>query len=196
MNLIGTLALAMGSSWVSGLRLYAAVATLGLLGRFAHLRLPGELEVLTSWWVIGIALGLLVIEFFADKIPYLDSSWDLIHTFIRIPAGAVLAAAAFGDFDRKVQIVALLLGGGLALSAHGTKATARAAVNLSPEPFSNIIVSLVEDAVAVISMVMAFFLPIALIILVTGFVVLSLFLLPKIVRIFRGGFRKVRRATG
>lgn len=196
MNLISTLALAMGSSWVSGLRLYAAVATLGLLGRFAHLRLPGELEVLTSWWVIGIALGLLVIEFFADKIPYLDSSWDLIHTFIRIPAGAVLAAAAFGDFDRKVQIVALLLGGGLALSAHGTKATARAAVNLSPEPFSNIVVSLIEDVVAVISMVMAFFLPIALIILVTGFVVLSLFLLPKIVRIFRGGFRKVRRATG
>jgi hypothetical protein len=196
MNLISTLALAMGSSWVSGIRLYAAVATLGLLGRFAHLRLPGELQVLTSWWVIGIASGLLVIEFFADKIPYLDSSWDLIHTFIRIPAGAVLAAAAFGDFDRKVQIVALLLGGGLALSAHGTKATARAAVNLSPEPFSNIVVSLVEDAVAVISMMLAFFLPIALIILVTGFVVLSIFLLPKIIRLFRGGFRKISRATG
>ncbi|MDQ2856892.1 MAG: DUF4126 domain-containing protein [Acidobacteriota bacterium] len=196
MNLISTLALAMGSSWVSGIRLYAAVATLGLLGRFAHLRLPGELQVLTSWWVIGIASALLVIEFFADKIPYLDSSWDLIHTFIRIPAGAVLAAAAFGDFDRKVQIVALLLGGGLALSAHGTKATARAAVNLSPEPFSNIVVSLVEDAVAVISMVLAFFLPIALIILVTGFVVLSFFLLPKIIRLFRGGLRKLSRATG
>src|SRR6266436_850554 len=129
MNLIGTLAMAMGSSWVSGFRLYAAVATLGLLGRFAHLRLPGDLEVLTNWWVIGIALGLFVIEFFADKVPYLDSTWDVIHTFIRIPAGAVLAAAAFGDFDRDVQVVAFLLGGGLALSAHGTKATARAVVN-------------------------------------------------------------------
>src|SRR6267378_2669274 len=143
MNLIGTLAMAMGTSWVSGIRLYATVATLGLLGRFAHLRLPGELEVLTNWWVIGIALVLFVIEFFADKIPYLDSSWDVIHTFIRIPAGAVLAAAAFGDFDRRIQVVAFLLGGGLALSAHGTKAVARATINLSPEPFSNIVVSLV-----------------------------------------------------
>src|SRR6267143_6125829 len=105
MNLIGTLAMAMGTSWVSGIRLYATVATLGLLGRFAHLRLPGELEVLTNCWVIGIATGLFVVEFFADKIPYLDSTWDVIHTFIRIPAGAVLAAAAFGDFDRRVQVV-------------------------------------------------------------------------------------------
>lgn len=195
MNLISTLALAMGSSWVSGIRLYAAVATLGLLGRFAHLRLPGELDVLTNWWVIGIASALFVIEFFADKIPYLDSTWDLIHTFIRIPAGAVLAAAAFGDFDRKVQVVALLVGGGLALSAHGTKATVRAAVNLSPEPFSNIVVSLVEDVVAITSIALAFLLPVALIVLVTGFVVLSLFLLPKIVRLLRDGFGRARRAT-
>jgi len=166
-----------------------------LLGRFAHLRLPGELEVLTNWWVIGIATGLFVVEFFADKIPYLDSTWDVIHTFIRIPAGAVLAAAAFGDFDRRVQVVALLIGGGLALSAHGVKATARAAVNLSPEPFSNIVVSLAEDAVAVVSILLAIFLPIALITLVTGFVVLSLFLLPKIIRLMRGGFGRVRRAT-
>jgi hypothetical protein len=196
MNLIGTLAMAMGSSWVAGIRLYAAVATLGLLGRFAHLRLPGELEVLTNWWVIGIALGLFVIEFFADKIPYLDSTWDVIHTFIRIPAGAVLAAAAFGDFDRRVQVVAFLLGGGLALSAHGTKATVRAAVNLSPEPFSNIVVSLVEDAVAIISIVLAYLLPIVLIILVTGFLVISLILLPKILRLLRGGYGRMRRATG
>ena len=195
MNLISTLAMAMGSSWVSGIRLYATVATLGLLGRFAHLRLPGELEVLTNGWVIGIATALFVVEFFADKIPYLDSTWDVIHTFIRIPAGAVLAAAAFGDFDRRVQVVALLVGGGLALSAHGTKAAARAAVNLSPEPFSNIVVSLVEDVVAVVSIMLAIFLPIALIVLVTGFVVLSLFLLPKIIRLMRGGIGRMRRAT-
>ena len=195
MNLISTLALAMGSSWVSGIRLYAAVATLGLLGRFAHLTLPGELAILTNWWIIGIASGLFVIEFFVDKIPYLDSTWDVIHTFIRIPAGAVLAAAAFGDFDRKVQIVALLLGGGLAFSAHGTKATARAAVNLSPEPFSNVVVSLIEDVIAIISIVLAFLLPVVMIILVTGFVVLSFFLLPKIFRLVRGGFRRVNRAT-
>lgn len=106
MNLIGTLAIAMGAGWVSGVNLYAAVATLGLLGRFANLRLPGELDVLASWWIIGIASALYLIEFFADKIPYLDSTWDAIHTFIRIPAGAVLAATAFGDFDRSVQVVA------------------------------------------------------------------------------------------
>src|SRR5258705_12701870 len=157
MNFISTLAISMGASWVAGINLYATVATLGLLGRFAHLKLPGELDVLTSWPVIGVALFLFVIEFVADKIQVIDSAWDVIHTFIRIPAGAVLAATAFGDFDRKVQVVALLIGGGLALSAHGTKATARAAVNLSPEPFSNIAVSLVEDVISIASIILAIF---------------------------------------
>ncbi len=94
MNLISTLAIAMGAGWVSGINLYAAVATLGLLGRFAHLRLPGELDVLTSWWIIGIALALYVVEFVADKIPYVDNIWDAIHTFIRVPAGAVLVSTS------------------------------------------------------------------------------------------------------
>jgi hypothetical protein len=196
MNLIGTLAMAMGSSWVSGIRLYAAVATLGLLGRFANLRLPGELELLTNWWVIGVALGLFVVEFFADKIPYLDSTWDVIHTFIRIPAGAVLAAAAFGDFDRRVQMVAFLLGGGLALSAHGTKATARAAINLSPEPVSNIVTSLFEDALAIGSILLAYFLPLLLIIFLLIFLLASIFFVPKIARLLRSGLRKVSRAPG
>ncbi len=195
MNLISTLALAMGSSWVSGIRLYAAVATLGLLGRFAHLQLPGELEVLTNWWIIGIASTMFVIEFFADKIPYLDTTWDVVHTFIRIPAGAVLAAAAFGDFDRRIQLVALLLGGGLALSAHGTKATARAAVNLSPEPISNIVVSLVEDVVSIVSIALAFLLPLVLILLIVLFVAGSIFVLPRIVRLFRRRKRELRTAN-
>ena len=196
MNLIGTLAIAMGSSWVSGIRLYAAVATLGLLGRFAHLSLPGELNILTNWWVIGIASGLFVIEFFADKIAYVDSVWDVVHTFIRIPAGAVLAAAAFGDFDRSVQVIALLLGGGLAFSAHATKASARAAINLSPEPASNIVVSLVEDFVALVSMVLAYVLPVVLIVLLLIFVLASIFILPKIVRVLRGTVRKVASVFG
>ena len=97
MNFISTLAIAMGASWVSGINLYTAVATLGLLSRFSSLKLPGELEVLTNWWVIGIALFLFVVEFIADKIQVVDSVWDVIHPFIRIPAGAVLAATAFGD---------------------------------------------------------------------------------------------------
>src|SRR6476469_723726 len=137
MDFIQTLAVSMGASWVSGINLYAAVATLGLLGRLAHLPLPGELHVLTSWWVIGVAVVLYVIEFVADKVPYVDSTWDVIHTFIRVPAGAVLAASAFGDFDRSIQVTALLLGGGLALSSHGTKAATRAMLNASPEPVSN-----------------------------------------------------------
>jgi len=192
-NLIGTIAMGMGSSWISGIRLYAAVAMLGLLGRFANLKLPGELEVLTSWWIIGIALGLLVIEFFADKIPYLDTAWDVVHTFIRIPAGAVLAAVAFGDFDRRIQIVAFLVGGGLALSSHVTKASARAAVNLSPEPISNVVVSLVEDVVAVASILLTVFLPIVLIILVAISVAVSIYLAPKIIRLFRGVVASTRR---
>lgn len=196
MNLIGTLAIAMGSSWVSGIRLYAAVATLGLLGRFAHLSLPGELTMLTNWWVIGIASTLFVIEFFADKIAYVDSVWDVVHTFIRIPAGAVLAAAAFGDFDRSVQVVALLLGGGLAFSAHATKTSARAAINLSPEPASNIVVSLIEDVVAPISIILAYVLPVLMILLILLFVVASVFLLPRIVRALRATVRKVSSVFG
>src|SRR4029450_5339222 len=145
MDFISTLAISMGASWVSGINLYAAVATLGLLGRFAHLKLPGELDVVTNWWVIGVALFLFVIEFVADTNQIVDSVWDVIHTFIRIPAGAVLAAAAFGDFDRSIQVIALLVGGGLALSSHGTKPATRAVINASPEPVSNIVASVLED---------------------------------------------------
>ncbi|MGH9907403.1 MAG: DUF4126 domain-containing protein [Pyrinomonadaceae bacterium] len=196
MNLISTLAIAMGAGWVSGINLYAAVATLGLLGRFANLQLPGELDILTSWWIIGLSAVLYIIEFFADKIPYLDSAWDAVHTFIRIPAGAVLAATAFGDFDRGVQIVALLLGGGLALSAHGTKASARAAINLSPEPASNIIASLIEDVVAVGSILLSVFLPVALIVFLVVFLALSIYMLPRMLRILRAGVSRVRGVFG
>ncbi len=196
MNLIGTLAIAMGAGWVSGINLYAAVATLGLLGRFAHLRLPGELEVLTSWWIIGIAATLYVVEFVADKIPYLDSAWDAIHTLIRLPAGAVLAATAFGEFDRGVQVVAFLLGGGLALSAHGTKASARAAINLSPEPVSNIVVSLAEDVVAVGSILLSIFAPIVLLIFLAVFLTISIFLVPRIIRVMKEAMTRVRNVFG
>jgi hypothetical protein len=193
MNLISTLGLAMGSSWVSGINLYAAIATLGLLGRFAHLQLPGELGALTNWWVIGVALGLYLIEFFADKIPYLDSAWDAIHTFIRVPAGAALAAASFGDYDKSIQVIALLLGGGIALSSHGTKATSRAALNTSPEPFSNIAASLFEDVLAVGSILLAAFYPLLIIVIVTSCVILALLILPKIFRFLKSVGVKVRK---
>ncbi|MEP6921802.1 MAG: DUF4126 domain-containing protein [bacterium] len=192
MNLISTLAIAMGAGWVSGINLYAAVATLGLLGRFAHLRLPGELDALTSWWIIGIALALYIVEFVADKVPYVDNLWDAIHTFIRVPAGAVLAATAFGDFDRSIQVVAFLLGGGLALSAHGTKATARAAINLSPEPVSNFVVSLTEDVVAIGSILLSIFAPIILILLVLTFLGVSIVIVPRIIKALKGMMLNVR----
>src|ERR1041385_985098 len=191
-QLISTIAVAMGASWVSGINLYATVATLGLLSRFAHLRLPGELEVLTSWWVIGIAVVLYVIEFFADKIPLVDSTWDVIHTFIRIPAGAVLAAAAFGDFDRGIQVVALLLGGGLALSSHGTKAATRAVLNTLPEPVTNVVVSLVEDVLAIVSVIAAVFFPVLLFLIVAAGLVVSIYLFNRVIRFFRSVIRKIR----
>ena len=196
MNFISTIAIAMGAAWVSGIKLYAAVATLGLLGRFANLRLPGELEVLTNWWVIGVASALFVIEFVADKIPIIDSTWDVVHTFIRIPAGAVIAAAAFGDFDRSVQVIAFLIGGGLALSSHGTKTTTRAVVNTSPEPFSNIAVSLAEDVLSVGAMLLAAFYPILLFIVVAIGVLISIIVLPKIIRYIRAVIRKMRKLLG
>jgi hypothetical protein len=193
MDFISTLAVSLGASWVSGINLYAAVATLGLLGRFAHLKLPGELDVVTNWWVIGVALFLFVVEFIADKVPVIDSVWDVIHTFIRIPAGAVLAATAFGDFDRSVQIIALLVGGSLALSSHGTKAAARALINTSPEPFSNIVVSLAEDVLAVVSILLAVFLPVMIFFVIGAGVGLSIWILPRVLRFFRQVYRMTRR---
>ena len=193
MGLFTTLALAMGASWVSGINLYACVATLGLLGRFAHLQLPGELTVLTNWWVMGTALALYLIEFVADKIPFIDSTWDAIHTFIRIPAGAVLAAAAFGDFDKGVQVVAFLLGGGLALSSHGTKAATRAVINTSPEPVTNVAASLAEDVVAVGSVALAAYYPILLVLVVVVGLVISMIVLPRTVRYLRAIIGKLRR---
>src|SRR5262245_3141428 len=137
MSLISTLALAMGSSWVSGINLYAAVATLGLLGRFGHLQLPGELGVLTNWWVIGVGLGLYLVEFVADTIPYVDNAWDAVHILLRIRGAAVLAAGAVGDVDKGVRVIAVLHRRGLAVTSHATKAATRAAINTSPEPASN-----------------------------------------------------------
>lgn len=191
-QLISTIAIAMGASWVSGINLYAAVATLGLLGRFSHLQLPGELEVLTSWWVIGVAVALYVVEFVADKVPYVDSTWDVIHTFIRIPAGAVLAASAFGDFDRSIQVIALLLGGGLALSSHGTKAATRAMLNASPEPVSNWVASIAEDIVAVLSVVASVFVPVVIFVIVGAGLVISFLVFSKILRFFRQVARSIR----
>ena len=183
MNLIQILGLAVGSAWTSGINLYATVAVLGLLQRFELVhKLPGGLEALDNWWVVGVALALYAVEFFADKVPYIDTVWDAVHTFIRVPAGAALAAAATSDVSPAVQVVALLLGGGLALSTHGTKATVRAAVNVSPEPVTNWLLSLAEDVIAVGAVVLAVLHPVVLLFIVGAFLVAFAWLLPRVLR--------------
>lgn len=183
---ITTLGTAMGSAWLSGINLYATVVTLGLLERLHLVRLPGGMVMLGEWWVIGLAGILYAIEFIADKIPAIDTVWDALHTFIRVPAGAVLAASAFADFDPSVRIAALIVGGGIALSSHGTKAATRLAVNTSPEPFSNMTLSLGEDALAFGSAILMAFSPVAILIVVVIFLIVAIWLLPKIIRALRG----------
>ncbi len=141
--------LAVGAASTSGINLYATVLTLGLLQRFQWLQLPEEWKLLGESWVLGLAGVLFLVEFVADKTPWVDSVWDTIHTFIRVPAGAVFMASAFVNMDSAARLAAGLLGGSLALTTHGAKATTRLAVNSSPEPFSNIVLSLIEDVVTV-----------------------------------------------
>jgi hypothetical protein len=140
------LALAAGLGWASGLRLYAVVFLTGLAGWAGWIDLPPGLQVLEHPAVLVIAGTLVLVEFFADKVPWVDSAWDAVHTFIRIPAGAALAAGVFGADAGAWTFMAALMGGGLAATAHAAKATTRAAANTSPEPFSNIGLSLIDDA--------------------------------------------------
>jgi hypothetical protein len=186
---LSTLGIAMGSAWLSGINLYATAATLGLLEHFGLVHLPGEMDVLGRWWVIGVAAGMYLVEFIADKIPAVDSAWDVIHTFIRVPAGAILASAAFSHADPAVRVIALLVGGGVALTSHGAKSAVRATANLSPEPFSNIALSLIEDVVAFGSSFLMVWFPVVMLALVAVFIVLVLWLAPKT-------WRGVRRRLG
>jgi hypothetical protein len=142
-------ALLVAISFAAGLNVYATVATLGLLGRFDAIALPPELVFLSSWWVIGVALALVVVEFVADKIPVFDVVWNALHMFIRAPVGALLAYAAATPLSPGWQLGAAVLGGLIALAANGAKLAARTAVTASPEPASNTALSLVEDAVAI-----------------------------------------------
>ncbi|MBK7394126.1 MAG: DUF4126 domain-containing protein [Chloracidobacterium sp.] len=191
MEWFSTLSLALGSAWTSGINLYATVTILGLLQKFGATKLPGGLDALDNWWIIGIAGGLYVIEFFADKFPYVDSVWDVVHTFIRVPAGAVVAYAATNQLDSSVYIPAALIGGGLALASHGTKAAARVGANLSPEPISNWALSFFEDGLVIVGVILAVFAPMAIAIVLFLFVLFFIWFLPKVFRSFRRMFRAV-----
>ena len=177
MDAIAYIGMAMGLAWVSGINLYAAVAVLGILGSTGHMELPPELLPLTNPAVIGVSAFMYCVEFFADKTPGVDVGWDAIHTFIRIPAGAILAATAVGPISEEAQIIAFLLGGTVAASAHAMKATTRLAINTSPEPFTNWGASVAEDVAALGGLWLAFNHPYAML----GFVVVF-FLFSPVVR--------------
>lgn len=185
-----TIALSMGAAWASGINLYAAIFMLGAMGASGNMTLPPGLEVLADPLVITAAGVMYVVEFIADKIPGIDTGWDSIHTFIRIPAGALLAAGAVGDVSQPMAIAAGLLGGGLAAGSHATKAGSRVLINASPEPFSNWFASVGEDVVVVAGLWTALQHPTLFLLLLIVFILFMVWFLPKIWR----GIKKVLRS--
>jgi hypothetical protein len=189
--MLEALSLAAGLSWASGLRLYLTVFVAGLFERMGLVHLPDTLSVLGSPWVIGVAAALAIVEFFADKIPAFDSLWDAVHTFIRIPAGAMLAVGAIGHADPVMLTIAALAGGTLAGAAHLAKAGTRALINLSPEPFSNWVASTTEDLGALIGITLALFVPVLFLFLIVAFLLFAGWALPRLVRGVRGGVSRM-----
>lgn len=189
--LIATLALTMGVGWASGVNLYAAVFVLGLAGATGNLTLPEGLQVLQDPLVIGAAGVMYFVEFFADKTPGVDSGWDGLHTFIRIPAGALLAAGAVGDVTPALEVAAGLLGGTMATASHLTKASTRLLINTSPEPFSNWVASISEDLLVLGGLWTMFNHPFLFIGLMVLFLALVIWLLPRLWRLLKAAVRKV-----
>jgi hypothetical protein len=182
LDLAGLLALAAGLGWAAGLRLYTVIFVVGMAGRLGWIVLPPGLHLLEHPVVLGAAGLMLIIEFFADKIPLLDSVWDTVHTFIRIPAGAALAAMVFGGQGIEWQTAMALMGGTLAAGTHFTKAGARAMINASPEPFSNVAASFGEDVVVVSGLWLMFAHPWLMLALLLLLVIATAWLLPKLWR--------------
>ncbi len=174
------IALTMGASWASGLNLYAAVLMLGGLGMTGNIALPPDLQILSNPLVVSAAGLMYIVEFFADKVPGVDTGWDALHTFIRIPAGALLAMGAVGDVNEGVSIAAALLGGTMAAGTHAAKAGTRLMINTSPEPFTNWIASFSEDLAVIGGLWVALHYPVFFIILLILFILMIITLLPKI----------------
>ena len=191
MENLQTLALAAGLAWASGIRLYAALFGVGLLGRLGYVHLPEHLQLLEHNWVLGASGFMLLLEFVADKIPTFDSAWDAIHTLIRIPAGALLAWGAMGDAAPDVQMAAAILGGAIAGGTHLAKMGTRAAINTSPEPFSNWTMSFSEDGILVAGLWLAIRHPLAFLILLAAFLALAIWLIPKLFRFLAGLWRRL-----
>ena len=185
---MATFALVAGLGWASGLRLYLTLFVLGLIVHFEIVQLPAAFEILGHPWVLTACGLMLAAEFFADKLPGFDSIWDAFHTFIRIPAGAVLAGAAVGPADPVLVAVAAVLGGAIASGTHVAKAGTRALINTSPEPFSNWIASFSEEAILLGGLWAMVKYPLAFLALLALFIVLLIWLIPRVYRAMRGIF--------
>jgi len=194
METVQLIALTMGVAWASGINLYAAIAMLGILGGTGNLDLPPGLEVLQHPGVIVAAGFMYCVEFFADKVPGVDTGWDTLHTFIRIPAAAILAAGAVGEVNPAIVLMAGILGGTLAATSHTLKAGTRVLINASPEPFSNIGVSVAEDTLVLAGLAGAIFYPTEFLVFMALFMAAAIWLLPKIWRGVRFIFAKIKRA--
>lgn len=191
-ELVTMLALTLGVGWASGVNLYAAVLTLGLLGASGTAELPPALQVVEHPMVIGAAGLMYCVEFFTDKVPGVDTGWDALHTFVRIPAGAMLAAGVFGEAGPALEIAAGLVGGGMAAGSHATKAGTRALVNTSPEPFSNWSLSIAEDVMVIGGVWAALHHPEVMLVLMIGALALMIWLLPKLFRALARVYRRLR----
>ncbi|MCI0655350.1 MAG: DUF4126 domain-containing protein, partial [Methylococcaceae bacterium] len=187
-----TIALTMGVAWASGINLYATLLMLGVLANTGNIDLPPGLEIVANPLVL-IAAGLMYfVEFFADKTPGVDTGWDAIHTFIRIPAGALLAAGAVGEVGQAAQLAAALVGGSLSAGTHATKAGTRVLINTSPEPFSNWLASISEDVAVIAGLWAALYHPVVFLILLILFILGCIWLLPKLWK----GIKKVFHFLG
>ena len=190
-DVIAAIAVALGAGWASGLNTYAAVLVLGAAERLGLVALPHDLQVLGSPWVMGVAAVLFALNFFADKIPYIDSINDMLQTFVRVPAGALLAYGAAGGLSPEIAVIAGLLGGTLAAGTHVAKTDTRALINTSPEPFSNIAASFAEDIGVIGGVALAIAHPMTFLFLLALFVALLIWLLPKLLRLALVPFRRL-----
>ena len=193
MDMIQQVAIGAGLAWASGIRLYAVVFFAGLLARFDVIHLPSGLDSLTHSVVLAVSGSLFLLEFFADKIPGFDSVWDAIHTFIRIPAGAILAAATFSDVSPAWMIAAGLAGGTIASGTHLTKAGTRAMINTSPEPFSNWVASFGEELTVLGGIWTMFLHPLAFLVILAIFLAFAAWLIPKFWRATRALVGRIAR---
>jgi|TARA_X000000950_G_scaffold276039_1_gene363275 hypothetical protein len=186
------IALTLGVGWASGINLYAAVLALGMAGATGYADLPAGLEIVENPLVIGAAGLMYAVEFFADKVPGVDTGWDTLHTFIRLPAGALLAAGMFDDQSMGLELAAAIVGGGLAATSHATKAGSRVLINTSPEPFSNWTASIAEDISVFGGVWLMLNQPWTFVGLLIVFLLLLVWLLPKLWRGIKVLFAKIR----